>query len=264
LFDKLCKKSTIIKIYFKFERKIKGMRPWKLAAFYIFGWAAKAVATLWLGTCRIVEFGREIETQYLDNNPGKGLLYASWHRGLFFVVYWYRNQNVVSIASASDDGELAAQAAKRFGWITARGSSSRGGRQAFREMEDFIKEGYKGGLVVDAPRGPRFVSKPGIIYLAKRTGTPIIPVIWSADRYWKLNSWDRTIIPKPFARIVALYAGTCIAVPADASREVCEQYRQELDKVMNRIMYQADWFFNTPGATDPRQIQVPEPVPLPD
>jgi lysophospholipid acyltransferase (LPLAT)-like uncharacterized protein len=240
------------------------MRLWKRGAFYAFGWLSKMVATLWLGTCRIAEFGREIEDRYLEKNPGKGLLYASWHRGLFFVVYWYRNQNVVSIASASEDGELAAQAAKRFGWITARGSSSRGGGQAFREMEGFVKKGYKGGLVVDAPRGPRFVAKPGIIYLAKRTGIPIIPVIWSADRYWKLQSWDRTIIPKPFARIVALFAEDYIVVPADASREMCEQYRRQLDITINRIMYQADQFFKTPGATDPRQIQVPEPVPLPD
>ena len=240
------------------------MRLWKRAAFFAFGWAAKIVATLWLSTCRITEFGREIEKQYLNDNPGKGLLYASWHRGLFFVIYWYRNQNVVSIASASEDGELAAQAAKRFGWITARGSSSRRGRQAFREMEDFVKNGHKGGLVADAPRGPRFVSKLGIIYLAKRTGIPIIPVIWSADRYWKLQSWDRTIIPKPFARIAALFADSCIVVPDNASREECELYRQQLDDKINSIMYQADHFFLTPGTTDPRQIEVPLPVPLPD
>jgi lysophospholipid acyltransferase (LPLAT)-like uncharacterized protein len=240
------------------------MKWWKRTAFWAFGWTAKAVASLWLRTCRISEFGREIEENYLKQNPDKGLLYASWHRGLFFVIYWYRNQNVVSIASASEDGELAAQAAKRFGWITARGSSSRGGRQAYRAMEDLVKQGYKGGLVADAPRGPRFVAKPGIIYLAKRTGIPIIPVIWSADRFWKLQSWDRTIIPKAFAHIVALFAEDYICVPADASRETCEQYRRQLDDALNRIMYQADHFFENPRATDPRQIEVPDPVPLQD
>jgi len=228
------------------SRNALGMAPmklWKRAGFWAFGWISKAVATLWLGTCRISEFGREIEKEYIEQHPNKSVLYASWHRGLFFVIYWYRNQNVVSIASASDDGELAAQAAKRFGWITARGSSSRGGRRAYREME---------------------VSKLGIIYLARRTGIPIIPVIWSADRFWKLNSWDRTIIPKPFARIVALFADTYIQVPADASREACERYRRQLDDALNRITYQADHFFKIPAATDPRQIEVPQPVPLPD
>jgi lysophospholipid acyltransferase (LPLAT)-like uncharacterized protein len=235
----------------------------KRAGFYTFGWLAKWAASLWLGTCRVTEFGREIEQACLEHNPGQGLLYASWHRGLFFVIYWYRNQNVVSIASASKDGELAAQAARRFGWITARGSSSRGGRQAFREMEALVRQGHKGGLVADAPRGPRFVSKPGIIYLAKRTGLPIVPVIWSADRYWTLNSWDRTIIPKPFARIVALYAQKPIFVPPDASREQRETYRRQLDDALNHLMYQTDHFFTTPHITDPRQIEVPQPVPLP-
>ena len=240
------------------------MTIWKRAGFYIFGWAARVVATLWLSTCRVTEFGRKIETRYFKANPGKGLLYASWHRGLFFAIYWYRNRNFVSIASASEDGELAAQAAKRFGWITARGSSSRGGQQAFRLMEGYIDKGYKGGLVGDAPRGPRFVSKLGIIYLAKRTGVPIIPVIWSADRYWKLKSWDRTIIPKPFAHIVALFDDEYIHVPSDASREACEEYRQQLDHRLNRIMYQADNFYNRPGVEDPRRIEVPEPIPVPD
>ncbi len=239
------------------------MKLWKRAAFWAFGWTSKAVASIWLGSCRIIEFGREIEENFIRQNPDKGVLYASWHRGLFFVIYWYRNQSVVSIASASEDGELAAQAAHRFGWITARGSSSRGGRQAYRQMEDLIKRGHKGGLVADAPRGPRFVSKLGIIYLAKRTGIPIIPVIWSADRFWKLRSWDRTIIPKPFARIVALFGSESICVPDDASREVCEAYRQQLDDALNRIMYQVDHFFRIPGTTDPRQIEVPNPVPLP-
>ena len=240
------------------------MSIWKRAGFYTFGWVARVVVSLWLSTCRVTEFGRDIETRYLEANPGKGLLYASWHRGLVFAVYWYRNRNVVSIASASEDGELAAQAARRFGWITARGSSSRGGRQAFREMEDYINKGYKGGLVADAPRGPRFVSKLGIIYLAKRTSRPIIPVIWNADRYWKLNSWDRMIIPKPFARIVALFDDDTIQVPSDASREECEEYRQHLDLRLNRLMYQVDNFYNGPGVKDPRRIEVPDPIPVPD
>ena len=240
------------------------MKQWKRAAFYSFGWAAKVIASMWLRTCRITEFGREIEDRCSEKHPGRGLLYASWHRGLFFVIYWFRNQNVVSIASASEDGELAAQAARRFGWITARGSSSRGGRQAFREMEALVRRGYKGGLVADAPQGPRFVSKLGIIYLAKRTGLPIIPVIWSADRCWTLKSWDRTIIPKPFSRIVALYADTPIQVPKDASRDTCRRFQQQLDQKLNRIMYQTDHFFKTPGITDPRHVDVPHPVPLPE
>ena len=149
------------------------------------------------------------------------------------------------MASASRDGELAAQATRRHGWIPVRGSSSYRGSQALRKMISYLKKGYKGGLVVDAPKGPRYASKTGVIILAKMTGLPILPVMWSADRFWKLKSWDRTIIPKPFSQIVVLYGDDFINVPPDATKKECEKYRQELDAALNRMMLQTDNFFGT-------------------
>jgi lysophospholipid acyltransferase (LPLAT)-like uncharacterized protein len=130
-------------------------------------------------------------------------------------------------------------------------------------MVAMINKGYRGGLVVDAPKGPAHVSKLGIIYLARLSGIPLLPIMWSADRYWRLGSWDRTIIPKPFSRIVFLFYDYLIQVPSDADREECEKHRQELDRVLNKLMYQTDHYFATPGITDPRQIEVPDPVPVP-
>ena len=178
-----------------------------------------------------------------------------------FFVYFYRFLNFIVMASASDDGELAAQATKRFGWIPVRGSSTRRGLRALREMEVYFRQGYRGGLVVDAPQGPRCVSKIGIIVLAQRTGLPIIPVMWSADRCWRVGSWDRTIIPKPFSRIVFLYGNEFIRVPKDATREECEKLRQHLDHVLNTMMFQTDHFFQWSGVSDPRQIPVSDPRP---
>jgi lysophospholipid acyltransferase (LPLAT)-like uncharacterized protein len=97
-----------------------------------------------------------------------------------------------------------------------------------------------------------------MIVISRMTRLPIIPVIWSADKFWQLNSWDRTIIPKPFSRIVYLYANEFINVPEDASREECENYRKLLDDTLNRMMYQTDHYFKLPQITDPRQIEVPE------
>jgi lysophospholipid acyltransferase (LPLAT)-like uncharacterized protein len=131
-------------------------------------------------------------------------------------------------------------------------------------MLPLFKKGHRGGLVVDAPQGPPFISKMGIIVLAKRTGLPIIPVIWSADRCWRLRSWDRTIIPKPFSKIVFLYAPELIKISPDASRDDCAAYRQKLDTILNRLMYQTDRFFISPEYTDPRQIVIPDPLPDPD
>ena len=98
----------------------------------------------------------------------------------------------------------------------------------------------------------------GIIMLSKHTGMPIMPVIWNAERCWRVNSWDRTIIPKPFSQIVGLFPPELIRVPPDADRDQCEKYRQKLDMMLNRMMYQVDHFFTSPGVEDPRQIEVPD------
>ena len=239
------------------------MKSWKYVMIYMLSWAFRLFGTVLLSTCHVRIFGREIEKKYFEDNPGQSLIYASWHRGVIYSIFFYRNTRFVAMASTSDDGEIAAQGAKRFGWKVVRGSSTRRGSQALREMISLTQKGYNAGLVVDAPRGPAHVSKPGVIVLAKKSGIPLLTGIWSADRYWRVNSWDRTIIPKPFSRIVGLYSDSLIKVPPDASREDCEMYRQQLDQQLNKMMYQTDHFFTTPGITDPRQIKVPDPVPRP-
>jgi lysophospholipid acyltransferase (LPLAT)-like uncharacterized protein len=239
------------------------MKPWKFLIIYLSSWAFRILGTIILSTCHIRIFGREIEKKYFEQHPGRSLIYASWHRGVIYSVFFYRNTRFVGMASTSNDGEIAAQGARRFGWKVVRGSSTRRGSQALREMISLIKKGYRAGLVVDAPRGPAHTSKPGATLLAKMSGIPVLAGIWSADRYWRVNSWDRTIIPKPFSRIVGLYADSLIRVPPDASREESEKYRRQLDDTLNKMMYQTDRFFTTPGITDPRQIEVPDPVPVP-
>ena len=222
---------------------LKGRKPWQYAIYYLFGWLTRLLFALLFITCRVTVKGQEIVEKYRENHPGKGLLYASWHRGLMFFIYYFRFKDCVVMASASKDGELAAHATKRHGWIVVRGSSSYRGSEALREMVPYIKKGYRGGLVVDAPRGPAHVSKIGTIIASRMAGVPIVPMMWGADRYWRLKSWDRTIIPKPFSRIVLLYGNNLIEVPGKASREECETYRQQLDDTLNNLMEQTDNFF---------------------
>jgi len=236
----------------------KKRKPWQIPFYYLFGWMTRIVFLLLFSTCRVQEFGREIGETYQKEHPGKGLLVATWHRGVMFLVHHYRNQKRVTMASSSKDGELAAQAAERHGWIVVRGSSSYRGFEALKELVHYFQKGHIGGLVVDAPRGPAHVSKIGIITAARMTGLPILTLMWSADRSWRLKSWDRTIIPKPFSRIVLAYADHLIWIPRRATREEMEFKRQLLDDTLNRLMYQTDHFFTTAGVADPRLIAVPE------
>lgn len=237
------------------------MSPYKYLLYWVFGWTGKIVASLMFLTCRVQVFGREIETNFLGSHGGRGLLYASWHRGLTFFVYFYRNLKFVVMTSASKDGELAAQASKRFGWIPVRGSSTRRGSDALVEMRTLFEKGHGGGLLVDGPTGPAYISKIGIIVLAKRTGLPIVPVMWNSDRSWRISSWDRTMIPKPFSKIVFLYGDQLIYIPRDASREECEEFREELDERLRLLMFQTDHFFRQTKVNDPREIEVLKPAP---
>ncbi|MFC1852003.1 DUF374 domain-containing protein, partial [candidate division CSSED10-310 bacterium] len=92
------------------------------------------------GTYKVLMFGREIEENFMRENPGKGVLLASWHRGLFFFCYFYRNLKYIVMLSASKDADLFARAIKLFGWIPVRGSSSRRGSEALHEMQDFFEK----------------------------------------------------------------------------------------------------------------------------
>ena len=234
----------------------KKSKIWQIPLYYLFGWFTRILLLAVFITCRVQEFGRDIAEDYQKKNPGKGLLVGTWHRGVMFLIYHFRHQQRVTMASSSKDGELAAQAAERHGWIVVRGSSSYRGFEALKELVRLFERGHSGGLVVDAPRGPAHVSKMGIITAARMTGLPIMPIMWSADRCWRLRSWDRTIIPKPFSRIVLVYSDTLLWVPKRASREEMETCRQRLDAALNRLMYQTDHCFSPSGVTDPRRIAV--------
>lgn len=97
---------------------LKKRKPRQRALYYTFGWFTRILFAFLFSTCRVQVIGRETERRYNTKHPGKGLLYASWHRGVMYLIYFFRFRNFVVMASASRDGELAAQAVKRHGWIT--------------------------------------------------------------------------------------------------------------------------------------------------
>src|SRR5690606_3081217 len=106
-----------------------------------------------------------------------------------------------TLTSYSYDGELAARAIEPFGIHAVRGSSSRGGREALEQLEAALRIGVTIGITLDGPRGPRRVSKPGVAILSGRTGVPVIPLSLGSPSGWRMRSWDRMLIPKPFSRI---------------------------------------------------------------
>jgi lysophospholipid acyltransferase (LPLAT)-like uncharacterized protein len=169
---------------------------------------------------------------------GRQPIMAFWHGRILPATYFFRRRGIVVITSENFDGEWIARIIERFGYETARGSTSRGARKALLQLTRDMAAGKPAGFTIDGPRGPARVAQPGAVWLAKATGNPVLPFHLEASRHWTLNSWDRTQIPKPYAT-VALAVGRPIEVPRDADEAAQEQQRRELETSLTRLQRRA-------------------------
>ncbi len=160
------------------------------------------------------------------DGAGAPFILATWHGRILPSVWFWRQRGMVVVVSENFDGEWIARIVARFGYGTARGSSSRGGARAVRQLVRAARHAPT-AFTVDGPRGPAGVVQPGAVWLAKATGHPIVPFHAEADRHWTLGSWDRTQIPKPFARVV-MALGEPLAVAADADAAALDHASHEL------------------------------------
>jgi hypothetical protein len=161
-------------------------------------------------------------------------IYGLWHGRILPAVYFFRRRGIVVITSQNFDGEWIARIITRFGYGTARGSSSRRARAAMLQMVRDVRAGRPTAFTLDGPRGPARQAKPGAVFLARATGAPIVPYHLEADRFWELRSWDRTQIPKPFAR-VALVIGEPMYVPAGGGDAAVDAWRAGLETRMAQL-----------------------------
>lgn len=157
-------------------------------------------------------------------------IFALWHGRILPCMWYFRDRGIVVVTSENFDGEWIARIIQRFGFGAARGSSSRGGAKALRSLLRSIDR-KPAAFTVDGPRGPRGVVQPGVAWLAKATGAPIVPLHAEADRHWTLRSWDQTQIQRPGA-LVAMAIGTPIYVPRDADAEALEQARRGVEAAL--------------------------------
>ncbi len=160
---------------------------------------------------------------------------AMWHRDVIIATWWFRDLGIATPVSRSADGELITPFVVSLGYREPpRGSSSRGGAAVLRSLVRHINAGATAGILIDGPRGPARQSKLGIIALARLTGVPITPIAFSASPALRFHSWDRTVLPLPFARVVARF-GEPICVPRDASPDDEEALRREVEARFNSL-----------------------------
>jgi lysophospholipid acyltransferase (LPLAT)-like uncharacterized protein len=175
-----------------------------------------ALARTW--RIRVVNGGHLLDLR----RAGRPFIFALWHGQLLPLLWHHRGQGVLVLISEHRDGEMVAQAAESLGYGLIRGSTTRGGDRALISLVRELKAGHEVAITPDGPRGPAETFAPGALVAAQRSDSFILPVAASADRAWRLRSWDRFVIPKPFARVTVAYA-TPTKVSATSSRAAADQ-----------------------------------------
>jgi lysophospholipid acyltransferase (LPLAT)-like uncharacterized protein len=178
--------------------------------------------------------------QHLDALAASGRppVLGFWHGRILPATYYFRRRGIVVITSENFDGEWIARIIERFGYGTARGSTSRGARRALLQMRRVLETGRAVAFTLDGPRGPARRAQAGAVWLAGATENPLVPFHIEAERHWTLGSWDRTQIPRPFST-TALAIGVPIPVPRDPDEAMIERKREELEHSLELLEIRA-------------------------
>ena len=195
--------------------------------------------TMFLGwTTKIYWFKSEEALKF--DREGQNYIFGVWHNQQLFLLYPYRGQKICALISLSDDGEYIARCLPHFGMKAVRGSTTRGGARALIKLKNIAEAWYHPMLTLDGPRGPIYKVQHGILFLALKTGLPIIPVGTALSHKIKVGSWDKMRVPLPFGKTALTY-GKAVYVRSDAEMEAAAA---ELEKQLNWATDQSERFIN--------------------
>jgi len=199
------------------------------------------VIRLLYATLRIEMLGSEVIPSFTGR--GEGFVGICWHGRLLLIPFLYPGKRAHILISAHRDGEIIARVVERFGFSLVRGSSKKGGTAALKEMVRLLRGNRDLGITPDGPKGPVEVVKPGVAQLARLTGNAVIPIAFGADRAWRINSWDRFLIPKPFSRAVFV-----VGEPLRYREgEELEPFRLRIETALRGVTERADGYFGDQG-----------------
>ena len=209
--------------------EIRGSRKAEILGFMV-GWFLRC----WAKTLRY-----EVEDRSGVTVPTSAMgpvIFALWHNRIFTLPpIWWRtagnSRKSVVLTSASKDGAMLARAMAVFGIGAVRGSSSRRAVAALIGMKRALKDGLDVCITPDGPRGPRYGFHAGVIKLAESSGVPIIPIHAVYSSAWRLKTWDRLVIPRPFSRITVIF-DEMLVVPPKLDEAAFETYRQRVHAIL--------------------------------
>lgn len=185
-------------------------------------------------TMRISVVGKEILPGHAAR--GEGYVAAFWHGRILMIPFLYPGKALHILVSSHRDGEIIARILSSFGFQLVRGSSSKGGSDALREMLRLLKSDQDLGIAADGPRGPAEILKPGAAQLGRLSGKAVVPISFSASRSLRFRSWDRFMFPLPFSRGVFV-----VAEPLHAEQgEENEAFRLRIEDALKEATAMAD------------------------
>jgi lysophospholipid acyltransferase (LPLAT)-like uncharacterized protein len=164
---------------------------------------------------------------------GEAVAIALWHGELLPLLWYHRKQGIAALISSHADGEVIARIVQSLGFQPIRGSTSRGGVRALAGAVTELRGGRDVAFTTDGPRGPRRVSAPGVGVAAAKAGVCVLPVGMQVTRAWVFRSWDRFVLPKPFATITVRYADPIRAAGSAAADG--ERIMPEVDQALMRV-----------------------------
>jgi lysophospholipid acyltransferase (LPLAT)-like uncharacterized protein len=203
------------------------------------------VARFWIDTLP-VRLGRlgPIDTNPYHTEPGDHYVYAFWHEYIAMMPFLFTRRDICGLVSEHADAQIYADVLRFLRMPSIRGSTNRHGVKAVREI--LRKTGKLAHLAIatDGPRGPRRQVKPGLAYLASRTGKPVVPIGIGFDRPWRLRSWDRFAVPRPWSFATIMF-GVPIVVPPGAGKDELEFHRKTIEASLQSITNLAEQWAET-------------------
>jgi lysophospholipid acyltransferase (LPLAT)-like uncharacterized protein len=184
-------------------------------------------------TCRFRAVGDENYLRFWER--GEPVIFALWHGRLLAGCYAQRGAGLVALVSQHKDGEYITRVIHRWRYATVRGSSTRGGSAALRDLAKSVRNGKSVVVTPDGPRGPRQKMKAGALLVAQLTGAPVIPVATGADRAWWIEGWDRFQIPKPWSQVTVAY-GEPVSVPRRATADEIDRLTAEVEGRLDELV----------------------------
>lgn len=227
----------------------KARVPFKICVYSVL---IQLIVSIFGCTYRICHFEGEERFDKL-NSKSDPVILSAWHNRIFYFSILIRKRlirkgvKIAMMSSLSKDGEIGAIFGNRIGARVVRGSTSRGGTEGFRHLYRLMKkDGCSTIILPDGSKGPVYEAKMGVAMLAKMTGSSVIPMSYSADRSWRIHSWDKLVIPKPFARI-SIEIGEDIIVDRDVDDDGLEYCRQKIERTLNELNTRASRCFENKG-----------------